>query len=320
MIEAEWCMSPIQVRHLKLLEYLIQQGAGIHDLAEYYDHDETRASEALADVQHLDSVGILNAVLSLGGLNGVSASLEPRGAQYVEAVQGARAGRGQRQWALRQALLDWLYDQEAVGTSQSATWDGFYLDMRSLYYGEPFSAHESDRAAAWLKRQGLIDGIDVAEAEGPVRAFVTDGGERCAERFDCDVRAYIEAKEQPVMNNTTWNVTGQQVQIATGDDAQQTINLGPTAEQIKLGLQGVAELLAFVGLGAEVQERASVLAEAAVADLESEQPSGEAAERFLEWVKDAVQEGGTAAVVAAVTAMSSGLLEDVQRLVSAVGG
>ncbi len=316
---ADWCMSGMQVRHFKLLEYLSTQGEGIHDLAEYYAHDQARTTEAFEDVQHLGHAGLVDPVLSMGGLDGVSASLPPSGKQFVAEVRSARLGRADRQWALRGALLDWLYDQEAVGASQSRTWEAFDLDMRSLYYGESFRAGERDRAAAWLKRHGLIDGIEVAEAEGPVRAHVTDEGELCAERFNCDVKAYVESKEAPSMGTTTWNVTGKQVQIATGDGAEQTINLGPTLEQIKLGLQGVAELVRLLDPDVDSQARSQTLAAAAIEDLESEQPTGEPAQRFLEWVKDAVQRGGTDAVVAAVMAMSSGILEDVHRVVTALG-
>lgn len=131
----------------------------------------------------MGDLGYIVPVLSTGGLDGASASLLPVGAQYVDSVRTARYSRAGRQWALRTALLDWLYDQEAVGASQSRTWEPFDIDMRSLYFGEHFGADERDRAAAWLKRHGLIDGVEVDQAEGPVRAFVTDEGETCAERL-----------------------------------------------------------------------------------------------------------------------------------------
>lgn len=116
----------------------------------------------------------------------------------------------------------------------------------------------------------------------------------------------------------TWNVTGEQVQVATGDHAQQSINLGATAEQIGLGLQGVVEYLQRLALlrTPESQEEVRVLAAEAVADLKSDAPTGEPARRFLEWGKDCVRKGGTNATVAASTVMFSGLLQDVERLVS----
>ncbi len=216
-------------------------------------------------------------------------------------------------------MLSWLYDQGAVGDpSQSTSWEGFDTDTRSFYYGQKFRDVERDQAAAWLQRRGFIDGVLIDTLSGPVHSFVTDLGETVAERFYCDVKAYDDAMHQGVPNSVTWNVTGEQVQIATGDNAQQAINLGPTAEQIKLALQGVHELLAGLDLGPDATQRSAVLAEEAVADLDTKEPTGEPARRFLSWVRECVQEGGTAAAVAAVTAMSSGVLEDVERFVSAV--
>jgi hypothetical protein len=321
MVRWDWHLSATEVRHLRLLEHMIDLGPGIHDLAEFYDNDSSRTSEAFRDVEYLDQRGFLDAALSMGGLEGVSASIETPGAEYVDKARALRGGRSGRQWACRTSMLSWLYDEEAVGSlSQSVTWDGFATDLRSLYYGEPFRADEQDAAAAWLRRNGFIDGVVVAQADGPVRCFVTDVGERCAERFDCDVRRYLEVLEQQPVGTTTWNVTGEQVQIATGDDAQQVIKLGATAEQIKLALQGVVELLRSAAVPPETIAGAEELASKAVADLESDSPTGEPTRQFLSWVKECIRNGGAQAVVAAITAMSSGILADVERFIHAIGG
>lgn len=320
MRELHWALPPADERHARLLEYLSDKGRGFQALGEFYDHDDSRLGEALRDVKQLLDRKQLKAAIEPGGVDAVAASLEPQGARYVENIREARARRVPRRWALRQGLLSWLTEEGAVGSSRSVTWDGFDGDLRSRYYGDTFQSDERDAAAAWLQRQGLIDGINVAEMDGPVRAFLTDEGERCSERFKCNVEAYIESKERRGVGSTIWNVTGQQVQVATGPKSKQKIIVGPTADEVKLGLQGVAELVAELRRDAATEKRAAELVKEAVDDLDSDEPTGEPARRFLEWAKECVQEGGTAAVVAAVTAMSSGLLADIERLVGAAAG
>lgn len=99
----------------------------------------------------------------------------------MEQIRSARVGRPRRLWACRSAMLSWLYDRGAVGShSQSVTWDLFDADGRCRYYGEPFKTDERTAAAAWLQRNGLIDGYNAPEIDGPFQSFVTDAGERCA--------------------------------------------------------------------------------------------------------------------------------------------
>lgn len=78
-----------------------------------------------------------------------------------------------------------------------------------------------------MKRHELIDGPLAAEFDGPIRAYLTDAGVRCAEHFDSDATAYVEAQrhQQTEQGQTVWNVNGQ-VQYATGEHAQQVINVG----------------------------------------------------------------------------------------------
>jgi hypothetical protein len=92
-------------------------------------------------------------------------------------VHPSEDDKDQRQVACRQALLQWLDSQGAhPDGSLAPTWDGFFLDFRSDYFGEPFEPEEVHRAADWLYKQGLIDGVTVEEEVGPVRSYLTAAG------------------------------------------------------------------------------------------------------------------------------------------------
>jgi len=117
----------------------------------------------------------------------------------------------------------------------------------------------------------------------------------------------------------TFNVQATNVQVATGDRSQQTMTVGQTAEQLVLVMQGISETLGALGLthGREAQ-LAEVQAEA-IADVTSGNPTAGGVRRFYEWVMDCVKEGGTAAVVAAITAASNALLTDAEALSKVMG-
>jgi len=311
----DWCLSAQQLRLLRLLEYMADESGTFLHLEGFYDHDEARAGEAFEDVEHLNQRGMVDKVLTMGGIQGAAASLKPGGREHVAAIRAARRNRAARNWACREAMHSWLYDQEAVGPTASITWTAFDLDLRSLFYGEPFRADERDNAAGWLQRQGLIDGVNMAEVQGPVSSYVTDEGERCAERFGCNVKEYQESKEAPSMGNTTWNVTGHSVQIATGDHATQVAQLGPEIEQITLALDGLLELASGSGVDDAVVSSLSELADAAKTDIGSEAPMGAPTHSFIARVKDAVVGVASQATTAAITAAASGIAHDVDQVV-----
>ncbi len=314
-------MAEDQTRQLRLLVWLADQGDGIYPLDEVYAGDE-EAALARRDVNALGAPGLVRP--SLGGgpsLGAVQASITPAGRARAGEVKARQQDRSGRQWACRSALVSWLFDVDAVESmTSSKIWEEFFLNDRSTYYGDKFTDEEVDRAAAWLYRNGLIDGVTVAEFDGPVRSYLTNKGVRCAERFDSDVRRYLDAMEQPrqPQGGPTFNVNATNVQVATGDQSQQTMTVSQTSDQLVLVIQGIVEMLQALGLTAGHEAELAEVQEAAVADVTSDVPDGEAVRRFCDWVIDCVKEGGTAAAVAAVTAASNGLLHDAEALVRAI--
>jgi hypothetical protein len=225
--QREWVMSHEQSRQARLLTWLAEQDDGIFELSALYNGDE-EAALARRDVTALGELGLVRPVTGGGpSLATVQASITPAGRARAAELTAGQRDRSGRQWACRSALLWWLYDVDAVETmKRSKTWDGFLADTRSSYFGDPFSEQEVDRAAAWLYRHKLIDGVIPAEADGPIQAYALDEGVRCVERFDADVRRYLDAMEHappPPGGGSTYNVHATNVQMATGDRSHQTM-------------------------------------------------------------------------------------------------
>lgn len=230
--------------------------------------------------------------------------------------------RSGRQWACRSALVGWLFDVDAVESmTRSKTWEEFSVGARSEHNGTEFTDEEVDRAAAWLHRHKLLDGVTVAELDGPVRSYLTDRGLHCAERFDSDVRRYLDAMDQPQQPSSgpTINVNATNVQVATGARSHQLMTVSQTSDQLVLVIQGIVEMLQAFGVAAGRETDLTAVQQTAVADVTSDDPDGEGVRRFYDWVIECVNQGGTAAAVAAVTAASNGLLQDAEALVRAIG-
>jgi hypothetical protein len=123
------------------------------------------------------------------------------------------------------------------------TWDGFISKPSSNFYGENYSPKEVDTAAGWLHRQGLIGGIEVDEAEGPVRSHLTDAGLACAEAGS-DVRAWEREQKTSGDSGSSYqfgNFNGN-FQVATGPNSSQTMTVGLSATELATILRGLLEV------------------------------------------------------------------------------
>lgn len=224
--QRDWVMSHEQSRQVRLLTWLAEQGDGIFELGTLYSGDQ-EAGLARRDVSALGERGLVRPVIGGGpSLATVQASITSAGRARADELTTMQRDRAGRQWACRSALLSWLYDIDAVETMErSETWDGFFTDTRSTYFGDQFSRQEVDRAAAWLLRHKLIDGATIDEADEPIRAYALDAGVRCVERFDADVRRFLDTVEHaplpPQGGGPTYNVLATNVQMATGDQSHQ---------------------------------------------------------------------------------------------------
>lgn len=118
----------------------------------------------------------------------------------------------------------------------------------------------------------------------------------------------------------TFNVRATNVQVATGDQSQQTMTIGQTADELVLVVKGISEILLALNLVEADDPQLGEVQKAAIDDVTSDTPTASGVRRFYEWVLDCARKGGTTAVVAAVTAASNGLLHDAEALVHAIDG
>ncbi len=98
------------------------------------------------------------------------------------------------------------------------------------------------------------------------------------------------------------------------------MTIGQTADQLVLVVKGISEVLLALSLVGEDESQLDEVQKAAIDDITSDKPTTSGVQRFYDWVLDCVRKGGKTAVVAAVTAASSGLLHDAEALVHAIDG
>jgi hypothetical protein len=76
--------------------------------------------------------------------------------------------------------------------------------------------------------------------------YVTDRGMDCVENYNGQVDRYMKDNSQAPVSGPIFNA--QHMQVATGDHATQTMNVGPDVGQVLLALQGLVELMRGQGL------------------------------------------------------------------------
>lgn len=317
----DWMLTKDELRQMRLMVWLVEEAEGdVPDPSGYYKDDELYGL-ARKDLLSLEARGWVRPWFSGGGaLTSLSVAVESAGRSAAGTLRQTWNDRGKRRLAARTALVAWLYDQDATETMSAAvSLQGIHVSPYAAFYGDLFSVEEIDRASAWLKRHELIDGVPVAEADGPVRAYLTDAGVRCAEHFASDATAYVEAQrsQQTGQGQTVWNVNGQ-VQYATGDHSQQVINVGHTAEDLAVALRGLAEVVTTLGLAVQ-DDDLDALAEEAARDLASEQPTGEPAKRLLDRLRSVTARAGDTALTAAVTLGVNAAASDLGSLLAGMG-
>lgn len=134
--------------------------------------------------------------------------------------------------------------------------------------------------------------------------------------------APVARSEKPTRQHprsgTIVNIHGGQVQMTTGDNSPQSINAGLAADHLVLVIRGITEMLGVLQLEAAQATALEKAQRSAVQDITSEAPSGKGVKRFYDSVLRCVKQGGSAALVAAVTAAANGLLHDAEEFVRAL--
>jgi hypothetical protein len=324
--ERGWGWPVSEARRAQLIQWLVRRSAEEPDgvyipIEPFYsalpDQSANTYVTALDDMNDLDNRGLINLANSYGSIGSLYIfGTTPEGRAVSEALQAARGSRQRQRSACRDAMVDWLYSVDAV-SPPGVVRDAMLQDpRRNSYFGEPFSADDLDAAAAWLQRQGLAGGAMIEQAQGPVVLYLTDAGVRCAEEFGSNTEGYVRSQQHvapgPIVNIGTNRAP---LQVA-GDHARQTQNLGAGADDLRLLITGIAEIVR--ALVPDVAD-ADAEVQAALAAVSETRVDQSALVRFRNWTVSTVRAGATGAAVAAVSSAVTTLLIEAARLASRLG-
>jgi hypothetical protein len=314
-----WGWSASEIRQARLAEWLAQQPAeSFVSVTEFYDGLEDQRMNtwdvAHGDLKVFERQSLINLSAALGGMPGLQVLVGSGLRDMVEDWRSKRANRGMRRTACRDAMVSWLYSLDAINAVKAPSTQAMVDDIRhGIWFAEPFTDDDLDTAAGWLHRNGLVDGIMIAEADGPVKLWLTDAGMSCAEQFESDTSGCIRARQRPNAGPTV-NISGGNsgsFQVA-GDYAHQEQHVSTSGDGLRQLITSVADLVATVAPDAAddvAREKAAALA--AVRDGTVNKP---ALKRFADWALSVVGTGTTAALVPAVTAATNELLKEASRL------
>jgi hypothetical protein len=320
MDERGWGWTDSEIRQAQLVEWVAQQPLDtMFSPEEFYDAlpDQKMNTWDVAhgDLQALEAsslIGLTAAVSS--GIPGLHIRPRHQVRDYAADLQERRHNRPLRRSACRDAMVSWLWSRDAVDRPNQTIRSEMLSDRRhGVWFAEPFSEEDLDAAAAWLRRQGLVGGMEVEEAEGPLVVYLTDEGIKCAEHFGSDTTRYLAAKDQVQSNGPTIHIGGDYrgaLQVA-GDYAHQEQHIGTSAEHLREMITGLAELVRGLvpdadGIGEEQQKALAAARDGAV--------NRPALQRFAAWVLSVVGKGASAAVIPVVTAGTDDLLREAARL------
>ena len=319
MDQRGWGWSTSEIRQAQLVEWIAQQPADQYVSVEafYYalpDQAMNAWEVAHGDLKLLEERSLIGLTAAMGGIRALHVHHTQGARDLAEQLQAARANKRLRKAACRDAMVDWLYSRDATSPDPDMPdRDEMLADpQRGVWFAEPFSDADLDAAAAWLHRQGLVDGITPGECKGPVRLYLTDPGVKCAEDFDSYADRYVEAQERA-------SGTGPTVQIGTnsgpfqvaGDNAHQVQNIGASTDELRKLIAGIAELVRALVPDAsgvrEAEQEALAAARAGAVDRSVLQ-------RFADWALSTVRAGAAAAVVPAVSSATTAMLMEAGRL------
>lgn len=221
------------------------------------------------------------------------------GAAHVEEVRERRADAIARARACRTELLTWLY---GVSESMPVTTDVLHQEPEPTFYCDPFAEPEVQSAARHLLDAGLIRGVTSWQSGGaPLRAALTNEGQRCVEEFDADPSAYGRSTSgstsQPMYVQHNYQPTGP---LAQGEHAQAVTHQGLTPKDLRAvhetfiyGVQSVKD--------AEVREEAQEALEDLMDDLRAEHVEPRRIERRLGRLERIANRVGDATLKAATS-------------------
>lgn len=317
-MNADGALTASEVRQLLLAEWIDRQQPDTYfSIEEFYnslaDQSANNWDAAHSDLKYLEKRGLIKLSVAMGGIPAMHVGAAQGVHDLAEELRNTRADKRQRKAACRDAMVDWLYSQDATTAAGNLVRNAMLDDPRhGLWWAEPFTARDLDDAAAWLKRNGLVDGPMVEQEEGPVRLYLIDGGVTCVEDFGADTGAYMDAQRRGPKSGPTLHIgTNSAPFMMAGDHAQQTQNIGASVADLQTLITSLAEMVR-----SQVPGTAEVTAQEQAA-LEAITPGKidtSALKRFGEWVVSTVQAGASAAMVPMVSAAVTQMIEEAARI------
>lgn len=316
-----WGWPASETRRAQLVEWIVSRSAGQPDnsylyISEFYDalpdQDMNTYVIALSDANDLEDRSLLELGNSYGSVTSLMVLVTPAARTFAENLQTARRSKQRRRSACRDAMVNWLYSCDVMSPPGLVRDKMLQDPEHSYFFAESFSADDLDAAAAWLYRHNLVRGAMMAQAEGPVRLYLTDSGVTCAEDFGSDSDAYLRRLPANSGPTVIIGTNAGPFQVA-GDRAQQVQNFGASADDLRLLITGIAEIvraLVPAAADADAQEKAAI---AAVADTSVDKS---ALQRFRDWAVSTVRAGATNAAVAAISSATTTLLIEAGHLAS----
>lgn len=173
--------TPSQWRQLRVLEYLYDEykKPGRSSSVEVsFDglEDELGRDAIQAAVPALIQGGYVLSEPTLAGYPG--AFLQPAGEDAVEQVRARRASIVERNKAVRDAVLYWIYDQGTGASPNIGKFEG--SEKYNSFYGDTFTDDEIMHATTWLRDEGYITG-SATNFGGIPRPSITSKGTRVVE-------------------------------------------------------------------------------------------------------------------------------------------
>jgi hypothetical protein len=330
-----WGWTPTEIRQAQLVEWIGQQPADQRvPVTEFYDSlpDQSMSSwdVAFADLKLLERKSQIKLIAVLGGIPGLQVYQFQGARAAAEDLRAKRADVRRRRQACRDAIVDWLASVDAVSSLKVQVLSNMLDNPRfSMWFGEPFTVDDIAAAAEWLHENGLTVCADVAGTVAPMFAYLSEDGIKCVDRFDSHADQYIDERDEAQRGvsvqsaphaGPTFNfgaISGGTLQVAAGDHAHQVAQQanGASTDDLQKLITGIAELVSQLVPAADIRDaQASALASARTGAVDRS-----AIKRFADWAISTVRAGATAAVVPAVTAATSELMQEAARVAGHLG-
>ena len=220
-----------------------------------------------------------------------------------------RENKVARRRSAREAVLEWLYEETYDGRPQPVISD-FAKSGYGLFYGDPFTEHETSAATNWLKERGYIRGTG-SMGHGLPRPVITAQGESVADAgrsVNADAFSSLSADASP----TNVTITGSHnVNVAThSPGSSQVLNVSAESKrQVLQVADALRDGLPLLGLDADTERQAPLLVEELRSAAEARSPDPGRLRQLLGRAQEVAVSGTGTAIGSALAALATQALQ-----------